>query len=263
MSFRVHQLSSSRNPLIQDIRRAALTGRPTEGGLLVAEGPHLIEELLRSPWSLETLVVTPETFHEWEAQARDAGLETIVVSSKTFSTISSTEATQGVLALVRPKTWAWQDLLSQPALVVALDGLQDPGNLGTIIRSAEAFGATGVVLLTGCVRIANAKLMRASAGSLFRMPFLENVEREALVSWARQAGLCICALSASGGVSISDIDLANPSVLVAGSEGAGISAALKSAAQPVLIPMNHVESLNAGVACSIALFEASRQRRRR
>src|ERR1051326_2950383 len=102
MSFRVHQLSSSRNPLIQDIRRAALTGRPTEGGLLIAEGPHLIEELLRSPWSLETLVVTPETFHEWEAQARDAGLETIVVPSKTFSTISSTEATQGVLALVRP-----------------------------------------------------------------------------------------------------------------------------------------------------------------
>jgi RNA methyltransferase, TrmH family len=260
MSFRVYELSSSRNPLVQEIRRAAADGRSTDAGLLVAEGPHLVEELLRSSWELHTLVVTPETLPAWESRARDADLQTIVLPSKTFSTISSTEATQGVLALVRPSRWDWKDLKSKRALIVALDGLQDPGNAGTIVRSAEAFGATGIVFLPGCVRIANAKLMRAAAGSLFRLPFLEGVERQVLLSNAQSDGLAVYSLSIGHDRPISDVRWTEPCVIVVGSEGAGVSETLSRAAEHISIPMRHVESLNAGVACSIALFEASRQR---
>jgi TrmH family RNA methyltransferase len=260
MSFRVTHLSSSRNPVVQEIRRAAAGGRPTDQGLLVAEGPHLVEELLRSPWELNTLVVTPETLPAWEAGARDADLETIVVPSKIFSAISSTETTQGVLALVRPSRWDWDDLQSERPLIVALDGVQDPGNAGTIIRSAEGFGATGIVFLTGCVRVANPKLMRAAAGSLFRLPYLESVEREVLLRTAQSNGLSIYSLSIGHDRSISDVRWTEPCIIVVGSEGGGISQAVSRAAEPISIPMRQVESLNAGVACSIALFEASRQR---
>ena len=102
MSFRIHQLSSTRNPLVQEIRSAAASGGPTESGLLVAEGPHLIEELLRSSWRVEALIVTPDSFPTWQSRAHQADLETIVLPFKTFSTISSTETTQGVLALRVP-----------------------------------------------------------------------------------------------------------------------------------------------------------------
>lgn len=260
MPFRVYELSSSRNPLLQEIRRAAADGRSTDGGLLVAEGPHLVEELLRSSWQLHTLVVTSETLPAWETRARGADVETIVLPSKTFSAISSTEATQGVLALVRPSRWEWKDLKSDRALVVALDGLQDPGNAGTIMRSAEAFGATGIVFLTGSVRIANSKLMRAAAGSLFRLPYLESVEREVLLRNAQSDGLSIYSLSAGHNRSISDVRWTEACVIIVGSEGAGVSETVSRAAEHVSIPTGRVESLNAGVACSIALFEASRQR---
>ncbi len=146
------------------------------------------------------------------------------------------------------------------ALIVALDGLQDPGNAGTIIRSAEAFGATGVVFLSGSVRASNSKLMRASAGSLFRIPFREYVEREELLKQAADAALPLYTLTASAGKSISNAALHQPCVLIAGNEGAGASDILLRRTEQISIPMRNVESLNAGVACSIALFEASRQR---
>lgn len=260
MSFRVYQLSSTKNPLVQEIRRAAADGRFTDGGLLVAEGPHLVEELLRSSWTLHTLVVTPETLPAWEARAREADLETVVLPSKTFSIISSTEATQGVLALVRPSCWNWNDLISERPLIVALDGIQDPGNAGTIIRSAEAFGATGIIFLAGCVRISNPKLMRAAAGSLFRIPYLDTMHRDVLLRDAQSDGLTVYSLSIGHHRSISDVRWTEPCVIVVGSEGAGVSDTVSRTAEHISIPVRQVESLNAGVACSIALFEASRQR---
>jgi TrmH family RNA methyltransferase len=238
-----------------------MKGRPTDSGLLVAEGPHLVEELFRSSWTPHTLVVTPEALPAWEVHARKANLDTIVLPSRTFSTISSTETTQGVLALARPVEWTWKHMTREHPLIVALDGLQDPGNAGTIVRSAEAFGATGIIFLAGCVRVANVKLMRASSGSLFRLPFLENVERDVLVSTARSNRLRVYSLSAGQGRVISDVSWTEPCVIVVGSEGGGISDTVSGAAEHVSIPMYQVESLNAGVACSIALFEASRQRR--
>ncbi len=146
------------------------------------------------------------------------------------------------------------------ALVVILDGIQDPGNAGTIVRSAEAFGASGVVFLKGCSRVANGKLLRATAGSIFRVPFLEGVSVFQLATYLRASQLNLYALAASGEASLAHANLRAPCGLVVGSEGAGVSPELLSGAQTLRIPTSNVESLNAAIACSIALFEAQQQR---
>jgi rRNA methylases len=263
MPFRILQISSTQNSAIQEIRRAVTGGRPTESGLYVAEGPHLLQELFRSRWSIEKALFTPGAFAGWEDRIRQIGVETILVPEKTFAYLSGTETAQGVLALVRPRAWSWAELLEGCALGLALDGVQDPGNAGAAIRSAEAFGATGAILLRNSARISNAKLIRAAAGSLFRLPVRDAVEPEELVREARLAGVRLYALAGDGEVCLTDLDLKIPSILIGGSEGAGVSHALLQAATGVRISTSVVESLNVAVACSIALFEASRQRESR
>jgi TrmH family RNA methyltransferase len=262
MPFRIVELSSTRNSLLKAIRQAASRGRPTDEGLLVIEGPHLLQEVARSRWQLEILLFTPETLPSWEPYAREQGVETVLVPARAFSSLAATEATQGVMALARPRHWEWSDLNAGPALVVALDGIQDPGNAGTIVRSAEAFGATGVVLLEHSVRLSNGKFMRASAGSLFRLPVLHSVTRSEFLSRARKAGWRLAALDASGDTDLFSFSFESDCALIVGSEGSGVSPELLSNSTSVTIPASQVESLNAAVACSIALYEASCQRRK-
>ena len=262
MPFRIVELSSIRNPMLQNIRQAAGRGRPTDDGLLVIEGPHLLQEIASSRWQVKTLLFTPETFPAWELYAREHGVETVVVPARTFSSLSSTETTQGVMAVVQPRLSQWEDFEISSVLIVVLDAVQDPGNAGTIIRSAEAFNATGVVLLEHSARLSNGKLMRASAGSLFRMPVLEAVPRSEFLSVARQHQWTLAALDAAGQVAISDFSFTSGCALIVGSEGRGVSPDLLACATSVNIPASRIESLNAAAACSIALYEASRQRRK-
>jgi RNA methyltransferase, TrmH family len=258
-------LTSSKNPLLQSIRRAAGTGRPTDEGLIVVEGPHLVEEALRSPWTIEQIFTTTKSssvhgrlLSRIGAELRD--VELIEVESRAFASVASTETTQELLALVRPKIWSFSHLMKTDALVVVLDGIQDPGNAGTIVRSAEAFGATGVALLKGCVHVANGKFLRATAGSIFRMPFVDSRAASEFIREARQASLFSYSLSAHAPASLLAANLRQGCALIVGSEGAGVSAELLSDSQEISIPTQQVESLNAAIACSIALFEAQRQR---
>ena len=130
---------SDKNPLVKQIRRAVARGTLTEDGYAVAEGFHLVAEALASKREIGAVIVS-------EAAREIPGLpQTRVVSEKTFRDLSSTESPQGVIALVRPPAWTLDQILSGCALVVVLDGVQDPGNAGAILRSAEAFGATGAL----------------------------------------------------------------------------------------------------------------------
>jgi RNA methyltransferase, TrmH family len=261
MPFRIVELSSARNPLLQNIRLSAARGRPTDDGLFVIEGPHLLQEIIRSTWQLETLLFTPEAFPAWEPYAREHRLETVIVPARTFSSLAATETTQGVMALARPRLWQWQDFHARPALVVVMDGVQDPGNAGTIFRSAEAFGATGVVLLEQSARLSNSKLMRASAGSLFRVPVRDAVPPSEFLSRAREFNWSLAALNPTGDVAVSRFSFNSSCALIVGSEGRGVSPDLLACSSSVTIPTSRVESLNAATACSIALYEASCQRR--
>ena len=146
-------------------------------------------------------------------------------------------------------------------LIVVLAGLQDPGNVGTLLRSAEAFGATGALLLPGTASPWNPKALRASAGSAFRVPAIQANDEEALAQLARHHVLAIAAIPREG-TPLEAAPLARPSALLIGNEGAGLSQRLTTAAQHrITIPMpGNVESLNAAIAGSLLLYEAACQR---
>ena len=177
----------------------------------------------------------------------------------------STETPQPIAALVEIPAWAWTNVLDAQEtvpLVVVLAGLQDPGNLGTILRSSEAFGASGVVALPGTVSPWNQKAMRASAGSVFRLPFIQS-EVDECFTRLHQAGMRILTTAVKDAASVDAVDLTRPMALVIGNEGSGVPeeiAARADGAVTITCP-GPVESLNASVAASLLLYEAARQRR--
>ena len=258
-------LSSLHNPLLKKVRQAAESGRALEDGCLVAEGPHLLGEALRSHWRTQRVLLSADSvrrFPELLAQvARHGRIEVIEVAERAFKAMAPSENSQGVIALVEPRKWEWADLHGNLGPLVILDGIQDPGNAGTIVRAAEAFGAAGVVFGEGSVRVANAKLLRASAGSIFRLPFLEGVSTTEVIEEARSSATMLYALSAGTETGLCSLPVNSRIAFIVGSEGLGVRPLLKAAATALAIPTSSVESLNAAVACSIALFEAARQRK--
>ena len=174
-----------------------------------------------------------------------------------------TEHPQGVAALVEAPQFTVQAMFERrgPPLVVIAAGLQDPGNLGTLVRSAEAFGATGMILLPGTVSLWNAKTLRASSGSAFRLPVVALTAEDAFAT-LRGHGVRIFAAVARDGDS--EADLRGPSALLVGNEGSGLPDAwIAQADARVTIPLpGAVESLNAAIAGSVLLYEAMRQRRK-
>lgn len=237
-----------------------MAGRQTEDGLVVAEGPHLLDEARKGLWRTVQILTTPAGRNKYADLLQRADAEVIDISARAFESITETQHSQQILALLEPRRWNWHDLIARLALIIALDGIQDPGNAGTIIRSAEAFGGTGVVFLKGSAHIANGKLLRASAGSIFRMPFLEGVGTSEFLTNVQMSKLALYALDSHADVSITAADLTRPLALIAGNEGSGVSPELLSAASGIHIPTIRVESVNAAVACSVALFAARQQR---
>jgi len=148
------------------------------------------------------------------------------------------------------------------SLVVVLDGIQDPGNAGSIVRSAEAFGATGVLFLRGSVNPYHPKTLRAAAGSLFRMPVVYGLDEDLARAALEQRRLDIYAAAPRGAKHLKDVDLTRRCAIVIGSEGRGVSEKLRAAALDLRIPTAGVESLNASVAAGVLLYEARRQRSR-
>jgi RNA methyltransferase, TrmH family len=254
------KMTSAKNPFLESVRRAAAAGCPTEDGSLVIEGPHLVAEALRGGCTLRRVVTTAAGRERYAKLLGQVEAETTEVSARAFAATASTETAQEILALVGWHPASWRKLAGARALIVALDSVQDPGNAGTIVRSAEAFGASGAVFLEGSVRVANGKFLRATAGSIFRLPLLESVTRAEFRERVLALGLRIYALAARGGTDLQAADLGVPCALVVGGEGSGVSAELLGAASAISIPARNVESLNAAVACSVALFEAARQR---
>jgi RNA methyltransferase, TrmH family len=246
-------LLSDKNPLIKDVRRAANQGTLTSDGYALAEGPHLLEEALRSAAEIGAIFVAESS----RVSLTPAAKRIVRISDATFNSFATTDSPQGVVALVKPRTWTFDQLLHGRALVVILDGIQDPGNAGAILRAAEAFGATGAVFLKGSVNPHNPKCMRASAGSIFRIPLVAGLTPEELFEVCR---LPMHAADAKAPTVLSEARLAKPCAIIIGSEGKGVSPALAARATGVRIPTVKVESLNAAVAAGILLYEARRQR---
>jgi len=262
MPLRIVQ--SKQNARLKELRRA-LRNPGREGGVIGIEGPHLIEEAMRAGLRLRC-VFAGEEFQHWLGGLRlPAGTESLVMPNGILASTFVTETPQPVAALVDPPGWDWADLIgprrSRP-LVVILAGVQDPGNLGTILRSAEAFGSNGVVSLPGTVSRWNQKAMRASAGSVFRLPVVQAGVDECF-SRLREEMITVLTTAARGTTPAEAVDLTSSTALLIGNEGSGVPGEIATRADAaVTIPCpGPVESLNASVAASILLYEASRQRR--
>ena len=260
---RLRPVAGRHNALIKEVRRAFARGELTAKGECAVEGVRIVEEAIRSGLHLRAVLFSES------GQARAgrllpqlaAQVETLLLPDKLFTGVVPSDTPQGVAALVRMKSYAVEDLLGPGGPVVAVAGVQDPGNLGTILRSAEAFGAAGVLLGENTVSAYNSKVVRASAGSIFRIPLLKQEFRTALPA-LRERGLRLLATSSHKGTPLPETELTLPLVLLVGSEGAGLGREIMAQVDEVVaIPHSpKVESLNAGVAASIVLYEAARQR---
>ena len=255
---RLRRIDSRQNARVKELRRAFAEATPNEQGEIAVEGMHLVEEAMRSGLRLGAVFFSEsgrQRAHKLLPQL-SSHAETLLLPDEVFASAVPSETPQGVAALVRVKSFNFKDvLIAQPVLLVITAGLQDPGNLGTIARSAEAFGVTGFLLGEKTVSPSNWKAVRASAGSLFRLPTVK-------VELAEALGVRVLATSSHEGIPISDADLRGPLAFVVGSEGAGVPKdVLAQADEMVMIPQSpRVESLNAGIAASIMLYEAARQR---
>ncbi len=265
----VRIVQSKQNARVKELRKAlAQPGRGAHGHVGI-EGSKMVEEALRAGLQVKTVFVA----QGWErlvgAMRLPATTEILRLPHAILSAALATETPQAVAALVEPPAWSWESLLRVrhgcAPLVLVLAGLQDPGNLGTILRSAEAFGASGVVSLPETVSAWNAKAVRASAGSVFRVPVLPASADECFAR-LREAGVKIRTTAAEGAARSAEAadraDLTAPVALLIGNEGNGVSAELAARADgAITIPCpGPVESLNAAVAASVLLYEASRQR---
>jgi TrmH family RNA methyltransferase len=263
MPLRIVQ--SKQNARLKELRRALNRFGRDDGKLQGIEGPNLLEEALRAGLRLPYVFVAQEMQHLLDGVPLGAETEVLLVPRILLNAVLSTESPQPVAALVEPPDWTWVHVLGRrktPALLVVLAGIQDPGNLGTILRSAEAFGADGVVSLPGTVSCWNQKAVRASAGSVFRLPVVPAGVDECLIR-LREAGVRMFTTVLRGGTPAHDTDLTEASAILIGNEGSGVpdEVALQ-AERAITIPCpGPVESLNASVAAGVLLYEASRQRR--
>jgi TrmH family RNA methyltransferase len=264
---RLRRVNSRQNGRVKELRRCFADTAPNQQGEVAVEGMHLVEEAIRSGLRLSTVFFSEsarERVHKLLPQL-SAQTEALMLLDDVFASAVPSETPQGIAALVQPKCFALDNVfVPPPPLLVVAAGLQDPGNLGTIARSAEAFGLTGLLLGEHTVSVWNWKAVRASAGSLFRVPTVKLELSEALAE-VKSRDVHVLATSSRKGTAIADVDLRRPVAFLVGNEGAGISKdVLAQADQVVAIPQSpRVESLNAGVAASIMLYEAARQRKSR
>src|SRR5450432_2294962 len=258
-------ISSAANPLLKDVRRAIARGALTEQGWCVAETFHLLDEALASDCGVNVVLAAESVLPAvQEHVGKRPRVKVAVLPDALFHSLSGMETGQGVMALVTPPVWKLERLFRGCPLVVVLDGLQDPGNAGAIVRTAEAFGATGVLWMKGTVSPHNPKTLRASAGSLFRVPCIHGVDAAMALAALQQNRVALYAgvPRKDGGLAraLSGIDLTGRCGLIIGNEAHGVSKDLRSAAADIAIPTVGVESLNAAVAAGILLYEARRQR---
>jgi len=264
----VRIVQSKQNPRLKGLRRALMApGRERGGGPALAgiEGPNLIAEALRAGLRIDCVFVAQGAERLLDSLPLPPETDVLLVPKALLDSALTTETPQSIAAVIETPDWSWTHLLGgqrNPApLVLVLAGLQDPGNLGTILRSAEAFGAHGVLALPGTVSAWNCKAVRASAGSVFRLPLL-GASAINSIDRLREAGLRILTTTAGAAEPADLVDLTGPVALLIGNEGNGVPKPLSAMADgAVTIPCpGPVESLNAAVAASVLLYEASRQR---
>lgn len=263
-------LTSTQNPLIKQIRKLHSAKGRREQQLFLLEGTHLLEEACAVEYPLVTCCCTPEWQERHQQLWQDAARRcerAELVSVEVLKAIATTVQPDGVVATAKRRVA--DDSLFSPehpilrGVGLALETVQDPGNLGTMIRTSAAAGAERLWLTTDSVDLDNPKVLRASAGQWFRMPVTVTANLQDVVRQCQERGIQVVATIPDATLSYWDIDLGCPTLILLGNEAAGLNANLASLAdRHVQIPlMPGVESLNVAIAAALMLYEAQRQRR--
>ncbi|MCD8335730.1 MAG: RNA methyltransferase [Lachnospiraceae bacterium] len=263
-------ITSTSNPQVKQLIQLQKKAKERNAqGVFVVEGPKMALEV---PDRQLVQTYVSERFYEKNPAFFPADRSVVVLSDRVFESVSDTRTPQGVLCVIRQYHYKLEDLLGRSPegtagepLLIALENLQDPGNLGTIVRTAEGAGVTGILLSPDCVDLYNPKVIRSTMGAVYRMPFYytEDFGRELRV--LKHKGVRLFAAHLEGSIPYDEETYCGPSGFLIGNESQGLTeetAALADAR--IRIPMcGQVESLNAAVAASVLMYEASRQRRRR
>ena len=233
-------ITSTSNIQVKELLRLQKKSREREKeGVFIVEGPRMAEEIPR-----ERIVK-------------------LYVSDTVFAHVSDTKTPQGILAVVRRMEYTAEDILGETPHVLVLENIQDPGNLGTIFRTAEAAGATGIVLSKDCVDLYNPKVIRSTMGAIFRIPFIYTDDLKGTIDELKREGITVYAAHLKGENSYDMEDYKTACAFLIGNEGNGLTEETAACAdRKILIPMEGgAESLNAAVASAVLMFEAGRQRR--
>ena len=264
----VEHITSRQNPLVKRFRDASR--EPGRDGLVLLDGAHLLDEALASGTQVEVAAfaepMTAATLADLASRARGAGIRVVSVSPSVLDAMSPVRQPSGVVTIATVHSSSLEAALERKSpLVLVLIGVQDPGNVGTLARTAEASGATAMVTMSGTASPFGWKALRASMGSALRLPIALDVPAATLLDQLRARGIRLIGAAARGGMPLHQGSLAGPSAILLGGEGAGLPPLLLAACDATItIPMKPpVESLNVAVAGALVLFEAARQRQLR
>jgi TrmH family RNA methyltransferase len=263
------RIASNLQSTVRDLQRRKARGRR---GLALVEGVRLVEEVLAAKLPIKGAIIS--SAFERTARGRElvAELERHAcpveeVPEKTIAALADTDSPQGIIAVVEPRRWKVDEIpLSATSVLLVVDGVQDPGNVGTLLRTAHALGAGGTVVLRGTADVLSPKALRAAMGATFRHPFV-TLEDAAFITWARAHDVTLWAAAADGvalhqALAKGKAKGGGPIAVIVGNEGAGIRPQLNAvSAQRVAIPLAQgAESLNVAVAAGILLYEVQRGR---
>ena len=270
----IQSITSAANPLIRLTHAIVHTHRrAAKEGLFTVEGLRLAEMAAESDWKICHALVTERAMTGERTCAlmntllkRD--IPTFLVAEKLFSTLSDTDSPQGILLVMeRPRGGSLDTLYQERRadempLYIVLDRVQDPGNVGTILRTADAVGASGVILLHGSADVYSSKVVRATMGAVFHVPFVLGVTPEELIHFAERTSIALLAAACDAEARTHfAADLRRSALIVLGNEANGVSEEILHAAEHIYIPMRgHAESLNVSAAATAILYEAFRQR---
>jgi len=268
----MERIASRQNAIVKRFRELARASAAASGEVLL-DGPHLVQEALAcgipidaAAFSDRQLAGVLSPLARIAKDVKQRGGRVLTVTDQVLAAMSPVQHPSGVVAIARARPCelghAFKSSKRRAALVTVLAGLQDPGNVGAIIRSAAAFGATGVVAIEGSAHPFGWKALRGAMGGTFRLPVAARGSLLDVIAAAGEHGVQLVAAVPRGGTPLPQVDLRAPSAILVGGEGSGVSeTAIAAADVRVTIPMQApVESLNVAIAASLILYEAARQR---
>lgn len=259
----MEQITSAANSKIKLAASLHMKKNRDKLGLFVAEGVRLVEMAADSDWQLEFALVTSEKAEDTRVAAIidkfvEKGCPVYETSEAVYKKVADTVTPQGLLAVMKKRSFRLNDLAGENAFLAVLDGVQDAGNAGSIIRTADAVGCNGVIFLNGCVDAFSDKTVRSAMGSVFHLPIVENISVSDFLDYCRENSVAVYSTALDKNAeSCFSITYGNKKALVFGNEGNGVSQQILNSTEHVYIPMaGGTESLNVAAAAAVVLYGA-------